>query len=118
MTTTQPRKQRKRQYNAPLHLRHKQLHATLSTELREKHGRRNTRVNTGDTVEIMRGDLAGETGTIARVDLKSKIVFADGITAEKGDGEEYLLPLVASNLRITKLNLSDPLRKSKLEETP
>ena len=115
--TTQPRKQRKRQYNAPLHLRHKQLNAALSLELREKHGRRSTRVNTGDTVEVMRGDLAGETGTVSRVDLKSKLVFADGIAAEEGDGEEYLLPLVASNLRITKLNLSDNLRKSKLEGT-
>tara|TARA_A100001037_G_C15143979_1_gene635299 strand:- start:2393 stop:2746 length:354 start_codon:yes stop_codon:yes gene_type:complete len=113
--TTQPRKQRKRQYNAPLHLRHKQLHATLSAELRQQHGCRNARVNTGDTIEVLRGDSAGETGKIIQVDLKRKLVFADGITAEKGDGEEYPIPLVASNLRITKLDLSDPIRKSKLE---
>jgi|TARA_B110000116_G_C16705844_1_gene522093 large subunit ribosomal protein L24 len=114
MKTTQPRKQRKQQYNAPLHLRHKQLRSSLSTELRDKYGIRNTRVNTGDTIEVMRGDSAGEAGIVAKVDLKSKTIFAEGITAEKADGEEYMLPLIASNLRVTKLNLDDPVRESRL----
>ena len=114
MKTTQPRKQRKQLYNAPLHLRHKQLKSPLSTELRDKYGIRNIRVNTGDAIEVMRGDSSGETGVVEKVDLKSKIIFVAGINAEKADGEEYLLPLIASNLRVTKLNLADPIREARL----
>ncbi|HSQ01903.1 MAG TPA: 50S ribosomal protein L24, partial [Methanobacterium sp.] len=54
--STQPRKQRKFIYKAPLHIRHKLMSVTLSEELREQYGRRSLPVKTGDTVKVMRGD--------------------------------------------------------------
>jgi large subunit ribosomal protein L24 len=111
----QPRKQRKRDREAPLHERHKQVHSTLSDDLREEYGRRRTRVNEGDTVEVLRGDFAGETGEVVGVDLKETVVHVEDVTVEKADGEEVPRPLDASNLRITDLDLSDDRRETRLE---
>lgn len=110
----QPRKQRNEAQNAPLHERHKQVHATLSDDLRDDHGVRRTRVNEGDTVEIMRGDFAGEEGEVAAVDLKRGVVHVEDAVVEKADGEEVPRPLEASNLRITALDLADELREARL----
>ena len=113
--TRQPRKQRKQVAQAPLHARHRQVHATLSDDLRERWGRRRVRVNAGDTVEVMRGDHAGETGEVLGVDLKAGTVTVEDVTVEKADGEEVPRPLDASNLRVTKLDLADDRREARLE---
>ncbi|MDL5362525.1 50S ribosomal protein L24 [Halalkalicoccus sp. NIPERK01] len=110
----QPRKQRNDAQNAPLHERHKQVHATLDADLREDHGTRRARVNVGDTVEVMRGDFAGETGEVVAVDLKRGVVHVEDAVIEKADGEEVPRPLEASNLRITALNLEDEVREARL----
>ena len=113
--TRQPRKQRNATERAPLHERHKQVRATLSTDLREEFGRRSARVATGDTVEVLRGDHAGEEGEVAGVDLKDATVTVEGVTVEAADGEEIPRPLDASNLRITDLDLDDDRRETRLE---
>lgn len=114
MTSTQPRKQRKRRAEAPLHERHDQVRAPLSSELREEYGKRSVRVNAGDTVEVTRGDFAGETGEVANVDLRDAVVHVEGVTLERADGEEVPRPLDASNLRVTALDLDDPIREGRL----
>ena len=113
--TRQPRKQRKRLAEAPLHERHRQVRATLDDDLRERYDRRNARVNAGDEVEVMRGDGAGESGEVLWVDLKAGTVGVEGVTLEKADGEEVARPLDTSNLRITDLDLSDDRRRARLE---
>ncbi|MFB6353625.1 MAG: 50S ribosomal protein L24 [Halobacteriales archaeon] len=113
--TRQPRKQRKRTAQAPLHERHRQVMATLDDDLREEYDTRSVRVNAGDTVEVMRGDHAGETGEVLDVDLKAATVAVEGVTYEKADGEELPRPLDASNLRVTDLDLSDDRRRARLE---
>ncbi len=113
--TEQPAKQRKRQRNAPLHERHGQVRATLSADLREEYGQRNVRVNEGDTVEMLRGDFAGEEGEVIDVDLKDATVSVEDVTLEAADGEEVPRPLDASNLRVTGLDLSDDRREQRLE---
>ena len=115
MTSKQPRKQRKSQANAPLHRRHKQLRATLSDELRAEYGTRSTRVNVGDTVEVMRGDHAGTEGEVLRVNLSDAVVHVEEVTVEKADGEEVAYPIDASNLRITNIDLDDDRRRERLE---
>lgn len=115
MTSKQPRKQRSRRRDAPLHERHRFVRATLSDDLRDTYNTRSVRVCEGDTVEIMRGDFAGEEGEVVRVDLKAGDVHIDGITIETADGEEVARPLDASNLRVTELELSDPVREDRLE---
>ncbi|MFB6311342.1 MAG: 50S ribosomal protein L24 [Salinirussus sp.] len=113
--TRQPRKQRKRQAQASLHERHAQVRATLSDDLREEFGRRSVRVNEGDTVEVMRGDFAGEEADVLRVDLKDATVHVEDVTQETADGEEVPRPLDASNLRVTGLDRSDDRRMDRLE---
>ncbi|WP_435197049.1 50S ribosomal protein L24 [Natronomonas sp. EA1] len=114
--TRQPRKQRNRQNRAALHEKQKQVRAHLSEDLREEYGQRSVRVNEGDTVEVQRGDYAGETGEVAKVDLRKAVVHVEGVTLEKADGEEVPRPLDASNLLVTKLDLSDDVRQARLEE--
>lgn len=112
----QPRKQRKERDEAPLHKRNKYVRATLSDELREEYGTRSVRVSEGDTVEIMRGDYAGEEEEVLRVDLTETKVYIEDVTVEKTDGEEVPRPVDASNLRVTELNLQDDERAERISE--
>ncbi|WP_336337124.1 50S ribosomal protein L24 [Haloarcula brevis] len=111
----QPDKQRKSQRRAPLHERHKQVRATLSADLREEYGQRNVRVNAGDTVEVLRGDFAGEEGEVLTVDLDAAVIHVEDVTLEKTDGEEVPRPLDTSNVRVTDLDLEDEKREARLE---
>jgi large subunit ribosomal protein L24 len=112
--TEQPRKQRNQTESASLHERHKQVNATLSDELREEFDTRRVRVNAGDTVEVMRGDHAGEEGEVLDVDLRDAVVRVEDVTTEKADGEEVPRALDASNLRVTDLDLEDDVREARL----
>jgi len=114
--TKQPRKQRTRTQNAPLHERQDQVRSTLSDDLREEYGQRNVRVNAGDTVEVLRGDYAGTEGDVVEVDLREMAVYVEDVTVEKADGEEVPRPLDASNLRVTELDLEDDRREARLTE--
>jgi large subunit ribosomal protein L24 len=113
--TRQPRKQRNKTRDAPLHQRHSEVRATLSEQLREEYGQRNVRVNAGDTVEVLRGDFAGEDGEVMEVDLRDETIVVEDVTVERADGEEAPRPLDASNVRVTELNLEDPRREARLE---
>jgi large subunit ribosomal protein L24 len=111
----QPRKQRKEDRTEPLHRRQRKVRAPLSDDLREEYDRRNVRVNAGDTVEVLRGDFAGEKGEVMAVDLKSATIHVEEVVIEKADGEEVPRPLDASNVRVTKLDLEDGRREERLE---
>ena len=113
--TEQPSKQRTNQRRAPLHEKQHQVRATLAEDLSEEYGQRNVRVNEGDTVEVMRGDYAGEEADVVNVDLRDAVVHVEDVTLETADGEEVPRPLEASNLRVTDLDLSDDRREARLE---
>ena len=114
--TRQPDKQRTRQRRAPLHEKQRQVRAHLSESLREEYGKRSVRVNEGDTVEVTRGDFAGEEADVVNVDLRDAVVHVEDVTLEKADGEEVPRPLDASNLVVTALDLDDEKRAARLEE--
>jgi large subunit ribosomal protein L24 len=111
----QPTKQRTEVDRAPLHERHRQVRATLSDDLREEYDTRSVTVNAGDTVEVLRGDYAGEEGEVIEVDLKKGVVHVEDVTQETAEGEDVPRPLDASNLRVTDLDLDDPVRQTRLE---
>ncbi|CAI50529.1 50S ribosomal protein L24 [Natronomonas pharaonis DSM 2160] len=113
--TRQPHKQRNRQERAALHEKQKQVRAPLSPELREEYGQRNVRVNAGDTVEVQRGDFAGESGEVVTVDLRAAEIHVEDVTQETADGEEVPRPLEASNVQVTELDLEDEVREARLE---
>jgi large subunit ribosomal protein L24 len=87
----------------------------LSTELREKHGRRSVRPRVGDTVKIVRGEFKDIEGKITKVDPKAGVVNVEGVTREKQKGGTSPVPIQSSNLVVTALVLDDKQRKKKLE---
>jgi large subunit ribosomal protein L24 len=106
----QPRKQRKYLANAPTHIRHKLISATLSKELRKKYGKRNFPLRKGDEVLIMRGEFRGKTGKIELTDLKKLRVMIGGIYRTKKDGTKVSVYFESSNLKVKELNLDDKRR--------
>lgn len=107
-----PRKQRKMLHNAPAHLRHKLMAASLSPQLAASKSVKTLPVRKGDTVRIMRGDNKGFEGKISRVDLKNYRIYLEGLTREKVDGTAIFLPVHPSKVMIKNLNLSDKWRKA------
>jgi large subunit ribosomal protein L24 len=106
-----PRKQRKRLFNAPAHLRHKFMSSPLSNELAASRGVKTLPVRKGDTVRIQRGDNKGFEGKVSRVDLKQYRIYIEGLTREKVDGTNIFLPIHPSKVQIRNLNLDDKRRK-------
>ncbi|HSV49950.1 MAG TPA: 50S ribosomal protein L24 [Candidatus Acidoferrales bacterium] len=111
MQTNNPGKQRKMLYNAPAHLRHRQMAAPLSSELTASKGAKTLPVRKGDTVRIMRGDNKGFEGKVSRVDLKAYRIYLEGLTREKTDGTNIFVAVHPSKVQIRNLNLDDKYRK-------
>lgn len=110
----QPRTERKRLYNLPVHLARRQISSHLSDDLMKKFGRRTVVLRVGDTVKVMRGDFAGTTGKVLAVDARVRKVEVEGVTVEKADKTKVPRRVDASNLLVTKLDLSDKLRREKI----
>ena len=110
-----PRKQRKRLYNAPAHLRHKLMAAPLSPELAASKKTKSFPVRKGDTVRVVRGDHIGFEGKVSRVDLKRYRIFLEGLTREKVDGTNIFVSVHPSKVIIKNLKLDDKWRKVILE---
>jgi large subunit ribosomal protein L24 len=118
ISSKMPRKQRKAQANAPLHVRHRMVSCHLARQLMDEYKTRSLPVRKGDTVKIVRGSegIKGVETKVSEVDLKRRKLILDGITIAKADGTQKARPVDPSNCIITKLDLSDPIRKSKLEK--
>ena len=115
MMSMKPRKQRKELYNAPIHKKRKWIAAHLQENLLLKYDKRSVPVVKGDTVRVMRGSFRGHEDKIVRVNIKKRNVQIEGITMSKADGNKIAKPVHASNVIITKLNLTDKWRRRKLE---
>lgn len=115
MKTTKPREQRKRLYQAPLHIRYKQFSAPLSPELKRSHNTNAVPLRTGDTVRLMRGDRKGFVGKISRVDRKKYRIFVEGVNREKVDGTSVPVPIHPSKVIVIRFNLDDKWRRKMLE---
>ena len=102
-------------FTATNHIRSKQLGATLSKDLREKYGKRNTRVVKGDTVRVMRGEFKGIDGKVTQISTEKSGVAVEGIKREKLKGGNVDIYIHTSNVMITGLNLDDKWRQSRLE---
>jgi len=106
-----PRKQRKRLFNAPAHIRHKLMSAPLSNELAASRGAKTLPVRKGDTVRILRGDSKGFEGKVSRVAPNEYHIYIEGLTREKVDGTNIFLPIHPSKVQIRNLNMEDRWRK-------
>ncbi len=117
-TSKHARSQRKALYNAPLHQKRKFIASHLSKELREKYGIRHIPVVKGDIVRVMRGSaqIKDKDVEVVTIHTKEMKVSLEGVNIKKADASEVSKKVHPSNLQIVKLNLSDPMRKAKLEE--
>ncbi len=115
VASTQPRKQKKYQYNMPLHTRGTQLHVHLSPALRTRYGTRSLRARSGDKVKVLRGQFRGKEGKIERISTIYGTVFVSGVELAKKDGSKTKYPLNPSNLLLVELNLDDKKRGTKLK---
>ncbi len=115
--SSKARKQRKAFYNAPTHIRRKNISSHLDDPLRKEYGIRSLQVIKGDTVKVMRGDddIVGIEGKVAAVDTKAGRITVEGVTHPKADGTQVARPVHASKVTITKLDLTDVKRKEKLQ---
>src|ERR1700730_3270690 len=94
----------------------KKFGSSLSKELREKHTLRAIRPVKGDGVRIVRGGFKGIEGKVTRVDLKAGKIFVEGVTREKiAGGKTGPVPIDASKVVITSLNLEEVLRRKRLD---
>jgi large subunit ribosomal protein L24 len=116
MVTTKARKQRKRLFTAPGHLRTRSLSAHVDEALRDKNEwlPRAVPVRKGDQVKVMRGDFYGITGKVSAVDHRSRTVTVEDIVLEKMDKKKVARPLPTSNLVIMAFDESDPRRRERL----
>ena len=114
MVSKKPRKQRKRLYNAPLHIRMKRLSSPLHPELRAKYGRRTVVVRKGDLVKVVRGGSTGHVGKVVRVDSRGGRLTIEKLTLVKADGKQVEKWVNASNVMVVKLDLSDRWRRERL----
>jgi len=100
LSSTQPRKQRKYRFNAPMHKKGEFLNSRLTKELALKHGVRNIRVRSGDKVKILRGQFKNIEGEVTTVDVTRERVFIAGAENVKTDGNKVPYPIHPSNLLI------------------
>jgi len=115
MKSIQPRKQRKNLYNAPLHKRRKWLASHLAEDLMLRYNKRSAPVVRGDTVKVVRGNFKNHVDKVREVDLVRQVIEIEGVVTTKVDGSKVPRPIHPSNVIITKLNLTDPRRREKLE---
>ncbi len=114
-TSSKPRKQHKDLADMPLHRSSKLIRAPLDPV---RYGRSNVRritLRAGDTVRVVRGSRTGHEGKVAKIDLKKKKVSIEKALLHKADNKEVTLWFDASNLVVTKLDLSDPVRKERFK---
>jgi len=111
--TKQPKKQRKRLYQAPLHLRNKRMTAPLSKSLREKYGIKRLPVHKGDKVSVFRAKSEDQEikGKVIRTLPQKYSIHVEGHSKEKADGTIVSFPIRPSNVVITGLNLKDKKRR-------
>ena len=116
-TSTKPRKQRKWRANAPLHMKKRMVSAHLNSALMTEYNVRSLPVRKGDTVKVLRGnkDFRASEAKVASVDLKSCKIIVENVTIPKADGTQKQKPVDPSDVVLTKLDLSDPWRKEKLD---
>jgi large subunit ribosomal protein L24 len=87
----------------------------VSGELREKYGLKTVRPREGDTVKIIHGEFKDIEGKVTKVFSQEGQLNVEGVNREKLAGGNAPVPIRASNVVVTALNLDDARRKKKME---
>lgn len=115
MTSSSRRKNRKRHFNAPSHIRRKLMSAPLSKELRQKYSVRAIPIRKDDEVQVVRGHYKGQqVGKVVSCYRKKFVVHIERIQREKANGASVNVGIHPSKVVIVKLKM-DKGRKKILE---
>merc|ERR1712077_151913 len=81
------KKQRKRHFTAPSHIRRKLMTAPLSKDLRSKYGIKNIPIRKDDEVQVVRGHYKGQqVGKVVQCYRKKFCIYIERIQREKANG--------------------------------
>merc|ERR1712026_477923 len=104
--TSSARKQRKRQFSAPSHIRRKLMSAPLSKDLRQKYGVRSMPIRKDDEVQVLRGHYKGQqVGKVVQCYRKKFVVYIERIQREKANGATVYVGIHPSKVSIVKLKM-------------
>merc|ERR1712107_922600 len=104
--TSSARKQRKRHFSAPSHIKRKLMSAPLSKDLRQKYGVRNIPIRKDDEVQVVRGHYKGQqVGTVVQCYRKKFCVYIERIQREKANGASVYVGIHPSKVSIVKLKM-------------
>uniref|UniRef100_A0A8C3YCZ3 60S ribosomal protein L26 n=1 Tax=Catagonus wagneri TaxID=51154 RepID=A0A8C3YCZ3_9CETA len=104
--TSDRSKKRKRQFNAPSHIRRKIMSSPLSKELRQKYNVRPMPVRKANEVQVVRGHYKGQqTGKAAQVYRKKYVIYTERVQREKANGTTVRVGIHASKVVIIALKL-------------
>merc|ERR1712072_914784 len=109
MVSSSRRKNRKRHFNAPSHIRRKIMSSSLSKDLRAKHNVRSMPIRKDDEVQVVRGHYKGQGGKVVQVYRKKFVIHID-----KANGASTNVGIHPSKVVIRKLKM-DKDRKRILE---
>ena len=101
--TSSRRKCRKAHFSAPSHIRHRIVSATLSKDLRKKHGIRSVPIRKDDEVVVVRGTNKGHKGKVIQVQRRKFAVHIDKLTKNKANGAPYQIPIHPSKVSVIKM---------------
>ncbi|XP_015789038.1 60S ribosomal protein L26 [Tetranychus urticae] len=115
LVTSSRRKQRKRHFNAPSHIRRRIMSSPLSKELRTKYGVRSMPIRKDDEVQVIRGHHKGsQVGKVVQCYRKKFVVHIERIQREKANGASVNIGIHPSKVVIVKLKM-DRDRKQIIE---
>ncbi|XP_046543440.1 60S ribosomal protein L26-like isoform X2 [Haliotis rubra] len=115
MVTSSRRKNRKRHFNAPSHIRRKIMSSALSKELRQKYNVRSMPIRKDDEVQVVRGHYKGQqVGKVVQVYRKKYVIYIERIQREKANGATVHVGIHPSKVVLVKLKM-DKDRKRILE---
>nr|BAN20349.1 ribosomal protein L26 [Riptortus pedestris] len=115
LVTSSRRKNRKRHFTAPSHIRRKLMSAPLSKELRQKYNVRTMPVRKDDEVQVVRGHYKGQqVGKVIQVYRKKFVIYIERIQREKANGASVYVGIHPSKTVIVKLKV-DKDRKEILD---
>lgn len=93
----------------------KMLGASLGEELRDQYKKKTVRIVKGDSVMVVRGEYQGRGGKVEQVNTERGTLHIEGMQREKIRGGQVKVPIHASNVKITALNLQDKRRAGRLQ---
>merc|ERR1711915_823573 len=113
--TSSRRKNRKRHFNAPSHIRRRLMSAPLSKEMRAKYGVRSMPIRKDDEVQVVRGHFKGQqVGKVVQCYRSKFRIYIERIQREKANGATANVGIHPSKVTIVKLKM-DKDRKAILD---